>query len=178
MDQPTPEQLTIRIDAEKDHVLGDDSADVTLVEFADFECRPCASAVRLVDAVRERMGSRLRFAFRHFPIPEIHAHAQLAAEAAEAAGAQGRFWEMHALLFDHQDALARDDLVGYAHQLGLDVERFADELDRHVHREAVALQAEGGAWIGVAGTPAFFIDGRQYAGPHEPDALVAALTAA
>jgi protein-disulfide isomerase len=175
MDQPTPEQLTIRIDPERDHVLGDPGADLTLVEFADFECVHCARAVALVAAVRERLGPRLRFVFRHFPIAELHPHAQQAAEAAEAAAAQGRFWDMHALLFAHHDALERDDLVDYARQLGLDVERFTRELEDGTHREAVALQAQGGAWIGVQGTPAFFIDGRQYAGAHEPDALADAL---
>lgn len=174
MDQPTPEQLTIRVD-ERDHVLGDPGADLTLVEFADFACAPCARAVAVVDAVRARLGPRLRFVFRHFPVAELHPHAQLAAEAAEAAAAQGRFWELHALLFAHQDALERDDLVGYARELGLDAERVARELDDRTHRAAVDLQAQGGAWIGVRGTPAFFIDGRQYAGAHDPGALADAL---
>jgi Na+:H+ antiporter, NhaA family len=178
MEQPTPDQLTIRIDPAREHVLGDASAAVTLVEFADFECSHCARAVVLVDEVRARLGSRLRFAYRHFPIAELHPHAQLAAEASEAAAAQGRFWEMHALLFDHQDALDRASLVGYAQRLGLDVDRFTSDLDGHAFRQAVALQAEGGQWIGVRGTPAFFIDGRQYSGAHEPDALEAALVAA
>jgi protein-disulfide isomerase len=175
MEQPTPDQLTIRIDPERDHVLGPESAPVTLVEFADFECSFCAKALPTVAEVRRRFGDRLRFAFRHFPIAELHPHAELAAEAAEAAGAQGRFWEMHALLFAHQDALLREDLMGYADELGLDRDRFARELDEHVHREAVALQAQGGAWIGVQGAPAFFIDGRQYRGPFEADALEQAL---
>jgi protein-disulfide isomerase len=175
MEQPTPDQLTIRIDPERDHVLGPESAPVTLVEFADFECSFCAKALPTVAEVRRRFGDRLRFAFRHFPIAELHPHAELAAEAAEAAGAQGRFWEMHALLFAHQDALGREDLMAYADELGLDLDRFARELDEHVHREAVALQAQGGAWIGVQGAPAFFIDGRQYRGPFEADALEQAL---
>jgi protein-disulfide isomerase len=178
MEQPTPDQLTIRIDPERDHVLGDVSAAVTLVEFADFECSHCATAAALVDEVRARLGDRLRFAYRHFPIAELHPHAQLAAEASEAAAAQGRFWELHALLFNHQDALDRASLVHYAQQLGLDVGRFTSDLDRHAFRQVVALQAEGGQWIGVKGTPAFFIDGRQYAGPHEVGALEAALIAA
>jgi NhaA family Na+:H+ antiporter len=178
MEQPTRDQLTIRIDPARDHVLGDASAAVTLVEFADFECSHCARAVGLVDEVRARLGARLRFAYRHFPIPELHPHAQLAAEASEAAAAQGRFWEMHALLFGHQDALDRASLVGYAERLGLDVDRFAGDLDGGAFRQVVDLQAEGGQWLGVNGTPAFFIDGRPYAGAHEPDALEAALLAA
>jgi protein-disulfide isomerase len=178
MDQPTPDQLTIRIDPERDHVLGDASAAVTLVEFADFECSHCARAAALVDELRGRLGSRLRFAFRHFPIAELHPHAQLAAEASEAAGAQGRFWEMYALLFANQNALDRASLIGYAQRLGLDVDRFAGDLEDRAFRDVVALQAEGGLWIGVTGTPAFFIDGRQYTGAHEPDGLEAALIAA
>jgi protein-disulfide isomerase len=178
MEQPTPDQLTIRIDPARDHVLGEASAAVTLVEFGDFECSYCARAVALVDEVRARLGRRLRFVYRHFPIPELHPHAQLAAEASEAAAAQGRFWEMHAVLFDHQDALDRASLVGYAERLGLDVDRFTRDLDGHAFGQVVALQAEGGQWLGVRGTPTFVIDGRPYAGAHAPDALEAALIAA
>jgi protein-disulfide isomerase len=178
MEQPTPDQLTIRIDPAREHVLGDVSAAVTLVEFGDFECSYCARAVALVDEVRARLGRRLRFAYRHFPIAELHPHAQLAAEASEAAAVQGRFWEMYGLLFKHQNALDRASLVRYAGRLGLDLARFTSDLDDHVFRDVVALQAEGGQWIGVKGTPAFFIDGRQYAAAHEPDALEAALIAA
>jgi NhaA family Na+:H+ antiporter len=177
MEQPRPDQLTVRVDPARDHVRGDVSAELTLVEFGDFECPFSAKAAVSVVRLKRRLGERLCFVYRHFPLNHKHPHAQLAAEASEAASAQGRFWEMYALLFTHQRALERGDLVGYAERIGLDLERFTRELDDHAYEEAVRLQAEGARLLGATGTPAFFIDGRPYTGPYDPGDLMVALGA-
>ena len=169
--------MTVRIDPSRDHVQGDVAAELTLVEFGDFECPFSAKAAVSVHRLRRQLGARLCFVFRQFPLNHKHPHAQLAAEASEAAAAQDRFWDMYALLFTHQHALDRDSLVGYAERLDLDVARFTRELDDHTHEEAVRLQAEGGRMLGATGTPAWFIDGRPYTGPYEPSDLAAALGA-
>jgi protein-disulfide isomerase len=174
--QPRPEQLTIRVDPERDHVQGPVPAEFTLVEFGDFECPFSAKAAFSVRRLQRQLGDRFCFVYRQFPLGK-HPHAQIAAEASEAAAAQGRFWDMYALLFTHQRALERDDLVGYAQRLGLDVERFARELDEHAYADTVRLQAEGGRLLGATGTPSFYIDGRPYTGPYEPDDLAVALGA-
>jgi protein-disulfide isomerase len=177
MDQPTPEQLTIRVDPDRDHVEGPADAEFTLVEFGDFECPFSAKAAYSVQRLQQQLGERFRFVYRQFPLNHKHPHAQLAAEASEAAAAQGRFWDMYALLFNNQDALERDDLVAYAEELGLDVERFTRELDEHAYEDVVRLQAEGGRMLGATGTPSFFIDGRAYDGDYEPEDLAVALGA-
>jgi protein-disulfide isomerase len=177
MEQPRPEQLTVVVDPVRDHVQGDASAEFTLVEYGDFECPFSAKAAVRVHRLQRQLGGRLRFVYRQFPLNHKHPHAQLAAEASEAAAAQGRFWEMYAMLFTHQRALERADLVTYAGRLGLDVERFTSELDEHAYEEKVRLQAEGARLLGATGTPAFFIDGRPYTGPYEPSGLMDALGA-
>lgn len=177
MEQPRPEQLTVAIDPARDHVQGDASAEFTLVEYGDFECPFCAKAAVHVHRLQRQLGRRLRFVYRQFPLYDKHPHAQLAAEASEAAAAQGRFWEMYAMLFIHQRALERADLITYAERLALEVERFTRELDEHAHEEKVRLQAEGARMLGATGTPAFFIDGRPYTGPYEPSDLMDALGA-
>lgn len=177
MEQPRPDQLTVRVDPARDHVQGDVGAEFTLVEFGDFECPFSAKAALSVRRLQRELGDRLCFVFRQFPLTHKHPHAQLAAEASEAAAAQGRFWDMYALLFVRQRALERQDLIGYATRLELDVERFTRELDDHVYEETVRLQAEGGRMLGATGTPAWFIDGRPYTGPYEPDDLAVALGA-
>jgi protein-disulfide isomerase len=146
-----------------------------LVEYGDFECPYCGSAYPEVKELRERLGDRVRFEFRHFPIEERHPHAFAAAEAAEAARAQGRFLEMHDLLFDNQKRLEHDDLVGYARQLGLEVERFERELSDGVHADKVRADRAEGEAAGVAGTPAFFVNGERYDGFYDAEALADAL---
>ncbi|HEV7590756.1 MAG TPA: thioredoxin domain-containing protein [Longimicrobium sp.] len=159
-----------------DHVAGRDDAPATLVEFGDYECPHCAAAFPVVEAARARLGDRLRFVYRHFPLVEVHPHAIRAAEAAEAAGAQGKFWEMHRLLFRHQTMLEDADLVRYAASLGMDVGRFADELARRTHVLRVRRNVMSGADSGVQGTPTFFVNGVRYDGPwHDPALFVAAL---
>ncbi|HEX6748046.1 MAG TPA: DsbA family protein [Longimicrobium sp.] len=159
-----------------DHVEGRDGAPVTLVEYGDFECPHCAAAYPVVEAARARLGDGLRFAYRHFPLAEVHPHAIRAAEAAEAAGAQGKFWEMHRLLFLNQHALADVDLIRYAATLGLDLVRFEDELATHAHAPRVRRDYVSGASSGVEGTPTFFVNGVRYEGPwSDPALFIAAL---
>ena len=147
----------------------------TLTEYGDFECPYCGNAFPEVQEVRRRLGDRLTFEFRHFPIEARHPHALQAAEAAEAARAQGRFEEMHDLLFENQKHLERDDLIGYANQLGLDVDRFTRELDEHTHVPKIRQDQEEATRLGVAGTPTFFIDGEPYTGFYDAEALSDAL---
>jgi formate-nitrite transporter family protein len=152
-----------------DHVRGDGR--VELVEFGDFECPYCADAVPSIKRALERSGGVARLRWRHFPITTKHPHAEKAAEAAEAAGAQGRFWEMHDLLFANRKALEVDDLVGYARQLGLDVERFERELRDGVHADAVAEDRAAGEAAGIGSTPGFLIDGERYTGFYDAETL-------
>jgi len=164
--------------SEADHRSGPDDAPVTLVEYGDFECPSCGAAYPYVERVRKKMGSRLRFVFRHFPLTQMHPHAMHAAEAAEAAGAQGKFWQMHGMLFEHQDALEDADLVRYAKALHLDDKRFASELASEAHGERIREHIGSGIRSGVNGTPTFFINGVRYDGSWEASDLLAALEAA
>jgi protein-disulfide isomerase len=159
----------------RDHVLGPADAPVTLVEYGDFECPFCGRAYPELKRVLGRVGSKVRFVFRHFPLSEQHPHAQHAAEIAEAAGAQGKFWEMHDLLYQRQGALADADLVAYVRELGLDAERARGELARHVHAARVREDFLSGVRSGVSGTPRFFINGRPHEEPGDVTTLAAAL---
>ena len=147
-----------------DHVTGPDDAPVTLVEYGDFECPYCGMAHPIVERAQRELGSHLRFVFRHFPLGEVHPHARLAAQAAEAAAAQGRFWEMHDMLFEHQDALEPDDLAGYAKALGLDTKQFARDLEGGTYANRVRDDFRSGVRSGVNGTPTFFVNGERYDG--------------
>ena len=147
-----------------DHAAGPADAPVTLVEYGDFECPYCGQAYPIVKALQERLGKRLRFVFRHFPLSESHPHAEHAAETAEAAGAQGRFWEMHDALYEHQRALRDEALIGYATELGLDAARVARELEDGAWTARVQADFRGGVRSGVNGTPTFFINGERYDG--------------
>jgi protein-disulfide isomerase len=164
--------------SDADHRAGPDDAPVTLVEYGDYECPHCGSAHRIVLAVRQRMGPRLRFVFRHFPLAEIHPHAMHAAEAAEAASDQGKFWEMHDALFENQEALEDSDLIRYARDLGLEAARVERELVSGACEARVREQFRSGVRSGVNGTPTFFINDLRYDGPWDPDSLLKALEAA
>jgi protein-disulfide isomerase len=142
-----------------DHVAGPETADVTLIVYCDFACPYCGRAYPIIKRLQARLGARLRFAFRHFPLIHKHPLALQAAEAAEAAGRQGQFWPMHDLLFEHQDALAKEDLAGYAESLDLDIGRFERELRERVHEKRVDRDVQSGRRSGVTGTPTFFING-------------------
>jgi protein-disulfide isomerase len=148
------------------------------VEYGDYECPHCGAAHAIIDAVQARMGPALCFVFRHFPLTTIHPHAEPAAEAAEAAGAQGKFWAMHDVLFENQEQLAGPHLLAYAEALGLAAGRFSAELADHVHAPKVREDFMSGVRSGVNGTPTFFINGVRHDGPWDPVNLLAALQAA
>jgi protein-disulfide isomerase len=150
---------------------------VTLVEYGDFECPHCGRAHPIVKEIQRRLGSELRFVFRHFPLAQIHPHAEHAAEAAEAAGAQGEFWEMHDVLFENQTALADPSLQEYAAKLGLDEQRFQRELISHTHAARVREDFLSGVKSGVNGTPTFFINGVRHDDLWDVDTLEQALRA-
>jgi protein-disulfide isomerase len=169
--------LATPVTKERDHIQGPPDAPVTLLEYGDYECPYCGAAHPIIKDVQARMGDRLRFVFRNFPITTSHAHAEQAAEAAEAAGAQGRFWEMHDLLYENQRALGDDDLRAYAQRIGLDLERFDKELAEHVHAPRVREDFMSGVRSGVNGTPTFFINGARYDDAYDVETLLAALGA-
>lgn len=158
------------VHADRDHIRGPSEAPVTLVEYADFECPYCGQAEPVV---RELLGDfgDIRYVWRHLPLLDVHPHAQLAAEAAEAAARQGAFWTMHDLLLDHQGALLVPDLVRYAEQLGLDIPDFTNDLQHHAGAGRVARDVEGADLSGVAGTPTFFVNGRRHHGPYDIGSL-------
>jgi len=158
-----------------DHVRGPADAPVTLVEYADFECPFCGRWFPELQRVLQDLGPRVRFVFRHFPISEQHPHAESAAEVAEAAAAQGKFWEMHDLLFQRQAALDAGHLLAYVRELGLDAVRVERELEQEVYRARVRHDIESGLQSGVSGTPMFFINGRRHEEPGDARTLQAAL---
>jgi protein-disulfide isomerase len=159
----------------RDHTLGPPDAPVTLVEYGDYECPHCGRAAPVVESVRERLGDQLLFAYRDFPLAQIHPHAEDAAEMSEAAGAQGRFWEMHATLFQHQHALDPNHLVRYAAMVGVDPGWAASALQTHTFEPLVREDFMSGVRSGVNGTPTFFINGERYDGSWEGPELLQAL---
>ncbi len=169
--------LYLDVDPERDHVRGPVDAVVTIVEYGDFECPFCG---RAEPAVREvlRGFAGVRYVWRHLPLSDVHPHAQLAAEASEAAADQGAFWQMYDLLLAHQDALRPADLIGYAEQLGLDVQRFTRALYQHEAAARVAEDVDSADLSGVTGTPTFFVNGRRHYGAYDVDSLAAAVRAA
>ncbi|HEV7754377.1 MAG TPA: DsbA family protein [Mycobacteriales bacterium] len=170
-----PTQLARPIDPGWDHLQGSPDAPVTLVEYGDYQCPFCGAAHPNVQAVQAAMGDDLLFAFRHFPLVEAHPFAEPAAEAAEAAGAQGLFWEMHDQLFTHQRALEPEYLLLYATTIGLDVDRFATELATRTYAPRVIEHLQSGVASGVQGTPTFFVNGLHYQGSYEAPALLTVL---
>jgi protein-disulfide isomerase len=161
-----------------DHTLGPASAPVTLVEYGDYECPFCAAAQANVREVLRLGGDSIRFAFRHFPLSQIHPHAPLAAEAAEAAGAQGQFWQMHELLFANQHALMPADLLAYAAAIGLDLAHFAADLEQHRYTSVVREHFLSGLRSGVNGTPTFFVNGLRHNGGYDLPSLLNAVALA
>jgi NhaA family Na+:H+ antiporter len=160
-----------------DHLRGELGRPLELVMFGDFQCPFCLGAQSVLRRVRERLGDRLLFAFRHLPIPERHPLAPLAAEASEAAAAQGRFWEYHDALFPAQPKLSRETMLAVARDLGLDVERMDGELDAGVHRERVERDLRSAEASGATGTPAFYTNGARHFGAYDASSLVEALEA-
>jgi len=167
-------KLTLPIEG-RDHIQGNIHAPITLLEYGDYECPYCGEAYPIVKEIQERLGEKLRFAFRNFPLANSHPHAVHAAEAAEAAAAQGRFWEMHDLLFENQNALDDEDLAQYATVLGLDAERLIREVRSGQHQARVQEDFKSGMRAGVNGTPTFFINGERYDGPRDLETFLEAL---
>jgi Na+:H+ antiporter, NhaA family len=176
--QPLIATLSPPVDPERDHVRGSAEAAVTLVEYGDFQCPYCGEAYPVVRELRERFGDQLRFVFRHMPLADLHPRAPCAAEAAEAAGAQERFWEMHDRLFEHQLELSDSDLRTHAEAVGVpDGERFDAELRDGVHAARVEEDYRSGAQSGVPSTPRFFVNGMIHLGSASYGELAEAIDA-
>jgi Na+/H+ antiporter NhaA len=169
--------LAAPVDPQRDHIRGPHKSPVTVVEYGDFECPYCGQAEPVVRELLADFGD-VRYVWRHLPLSDVHPHAQLAAEAAEAAAGQGAFWEMHDALFDHQDALRPADLIRYASDLGLDTERFVHDLRKHAGAGRVAEDVDTADLSGVSGTPTFFINGQRHHGAYDIATLSAAVKAA
>src|SRR5262245_17834472 len=167
-------RLKLEISSDRDHIQGPPDAPVTLVEYGDFECSYCVRAYAVVKRLQEILGDQMRFVFRNFPLTQVHPHAKMAAEAVEAAGGQGRFWEMYDALYEKR-ALEPQDIVSYAKDLGLDVERFVTDLHEEKFAPRVAEDRRSGLRSGVNGTPTFFINGVRHDGPWDLKWLLNAL---
>jgi Na+/H+ antiporter NhaA len=170
--------LSDDVDPERDHIRGSHDAPVTLVEYGDYECPFCGQAEIVIRELLGSFGDDLRYVWRHLPLNDVHTHAQMAAEAAEAAAAQGVFWPMHDMLLNHQGELTPSDLSRYAEELGLDVDRFWDDVRRRRHDERIAEDVGSADASGVAGTPSFFINGRRHHGAYDVATLTSAVRAA
>ena len=161
-----------------DHVRGGEGAAVTLVEYGDFECPYCGQAEPVVRELLSSFDDDVRYVWRHLPLNDVHSSAQLAAEAVEAAAAQGSFWEMYEAFLAHQDALTPQDITRIANDLGLDLDRFWSETRRHEYAPRVAEDVASADASGVSGTPSFFINGRRHQGAYDIDTLTSAVRAA
>jgi protein-disulfide isomerase len=167
-------RLTLPV-TDRDHIHGSAEALVTLVEYGDYECPDCGRAYPIVEEIRQEVGDQLRFVFRNFPLTQSHEHAEMAAEGAEAAAAQERFWEMHRTLFTHQNEVDTSNLLQYASRLGIDTEQFRRALTTHAFRDRVHEDFMSGVRSGVNGTPTFFINGVRYDGPVDMSSLLGAV---
>lgn len=163
---------------DEDHVQGGESASCTLVEYGDYECPHCGAAHPMIQRVERHFGERLRFVFRNFPLTQIHANAQSAAETAEFAGGNGKFWEMHDLLFENQDSLGDDLYEELATQLGLNTAQLTQSLENGTYTGRVRSDFTNGVRSGVNGTPTFFVNGQRHNGPADYEHLVKAIEAA
>jgi Na+/H+ antiporter NhaA len=172
-----PTVLKPAVDPARDHIRGPVDAPLTLVEFADFECPFCGRATGMVRELRKRFGDELRYVLRHLPLVDVHPHAELAAQAMEEAAAQGKFWELHDLLFDRQNELEFEDLLGYAGKVGIDVEEMARALDDERHAARVREDVVSAELSGARGTPTFFVGDRRHVGPYDAESLAAELEA-
>ena len=171
-----PPKLVVPVDPSRDHVQGDSKALLTLVQYGDYQCPFCGAAYPEVKKVQKELGAKLRFVFRNFPLTNVHEFAMDAAETAEAAAAQGKFWEMHDFLYEHQRTLGDPSVaLGYAKELGLDAQKFEHEISQHVHQKRIKDDFMGGVRSGVNGTPTFYVNGVRHDGPAEAEALVESL---
>jgi protein-disulfide isomerase len=167
-------KLTVPV-SDRDHIQGPKTAKVTLLEYGDYQCPYCLEAYPIVQEVQERLGDSIRLVFRNFPLSTVHPDAEHAAEAAEAAAAQGKFWEMHDYLYEHQDYLDDAHLLKYAANIGLDVPRFEQDMAAHTFAPRVREDFRSGIRSGVNGTPTFFINGTRHDGEWDLESLTAAL---
>jgi len=160
----------------RDHILGPTDAPIELVEYGDFECPHCGRAFKIVQQIRVELGDRLRFGYRHFPLAKMHPHARAAAEASEAAGAQGKFWEMHDILFQHGQALELGNVTRYAEEIGVpDIPKFKAEISAETYAPRVQEDLASGVRSGVNGTPTFFLNGRRHNGGYDYESIMQAI---
>jgi protein-disulfide isomerase len=169
-------QLTPPV-SERDHAEGPADAPVTLVEYGDYQCPFCGAAYPVVKDLQEKLGSKLRFVFRNFPLTESHPYALIAAETAEAAALQGKFWEMHDQIYEQQELLEPDVIPGWAKKLGLDLEKLGSDIQKGLVAARIKEDRSSGIRSGVNGTPTFFINGTRHDAPPDYDSLLAALEA-
>jgi NhaA family Na+:H+ antiporter len=158
--------------SEKDHIFGPENAPITIVEYGDYQCPHCFLAHGIIEEVLHKLEDEVKFVFRHFPLKKIHKQSQLAAEAAEAAGAQGKYWEMHQRLFKNQTNLSMDNLIEIAKELDLNIEKFSEELQSHVYARKISENILDGVKSGVNGTPTFFINGKRYNGAFDVESII------
>jgi protein-disulfide isomerase len=170
-------RLTLPVGA-RDHIRGPATAPITLLEYGDYQCPFCGEAAPIVDEIQRRLGDKLRFVFRNFPLTEMHPHAEHAAEAAEAAAAHGKFWEMHDALYANQDALDDRRLAEYAASLGIKAGEIQKALAGHAYGDRIREDFMSGVRSGVNGTPTFFINGVRHDGPFDLDSLLDAIAGA
>ena len=169
-------KLQTPVDPSRDHIQADTKAVLTLVEYGDYQCPFCGAAYPEVKKVQKELGTKLRFVFRNFPLTNVHEFAETAAETAEAASAQGKFWEMHDFLYEHQRTLGDKSVaLGYAKKIGLDTQKFEREIAQHVYQKRIKDDFMGGVRSGVNGTPTFYVNGVRHDGPAEADALIESL---
>ncbi len=159
----------------QDHAEGPADVPLTLVEYGDYQCPYCGAAYPVVKRLQKKLGKRLRFVFRNFPLAESHPYALIAAEAAEAAALQGKFWEMHDLLFEQQALLKPEIIPSWAKRIGLNLAQFEDDIKQSIVEKRIKEDRQSGIRSGVNGTPTFFINGARYDGPHDYPSLLAAL---
>src|SRR2546426_10029373 len=173
-----PPKLVAPVDPSRDHIQGDSKALLTLVQYGDYQCPFCGAAYPEVKKVQKELGSKLRFVFRNFPLTNVHEFAMDAAETAEGAAVQGKFWEMHDFLYEHQRTLGDQSVaLGYAKKLGLDIQKYEREISQHVYQKRIKDDFMGGVRSGVNGTPTFYVNGVRNDGHAEADAIVKSLTA-
>jgi len=168
--------LSLPVSKSRDHIQGPDNAPVTLVEYGDYECPYCGQAYLIIKQVQDNLGVNLRFVFRNFPLTQVHPHAQKAAEAAEEASAQNKFWDMHDYLYEHQQALGDKDLEKYASIIGLNLDKFKYAIKNHTHATRIREDFLSGIKSGVNGTPSFYINEIRYDGSWDLDSLMQILT--
>ncbi len=168
-------ELTLPVNSSRDHVLGPQKAPITLLEYGDYECPYCRQANLIVGNVVQQLGDKMRFAFRNFPLTQIHPHAQHAAEAAECAGAQNKFWEMHDILYENQQALEDENLLEYAEILELNMSRFQKDFYNHTFAGLIREDFLSGVRSGVNGTPTFYINRMRYNDSWDQETLTRTL---